>query len=328
MPPFMVVITDSTDPDSDLEAEVLRASGLDIDLRRCNTTEPGRLAWEVAAADAIIVLFATIDRSLIESLARCRVISRYGIGVDMIDIQAATERGIPVANVTDFCIDEVSTQTIGFVIDLARHTFALHEHVRAGRWGITSPSCGAPLRLKGQTVGIVGLGSLGRAVASKAGCLGLRVLAADPYVRPEQAAEVGAELVGLDELLRRSDFVSLHCPLVPETRGLIGAAQLASMKPTAYLINTARGPVVDQAALYGALVEGTIAGAALDVLEREPPQPDDPLLRLDNAIITPHTASWSVEAYAHLRRAAAQNVVDVLEGRLPHSVVNRRALGL
>jgi D-3-phosphoglycerate dehydrogenase len=233
-----------------------------------------------------------------------------------------------VANVTDFCIDEVSTQTIGFVIDLGRHTFALHAHVRAGIWGIASPSCGAPLRLEGQTLGIVGLGSLGRAVARKAGCLGLRVLAADPYLRPEQASEVGAELVGLDELLRRSDYVTLHCPLVRETRGLIGAAQLASMKPTAYLINMARGPVVDQESLYRALVERTIAGAALDVLEREPPQPDDPLLRLDNVIITPHTASWSVEAYAQLRRRAAQNVVDVLQGRLPQSVVNRRALGL
>jgi D-3-phosphoglycerate dehydrogenase len=328
MPPFRVVITDATDPDNDLEAEVFRASGLDIDLRRSNTTEPRRLVEQVAAADAIIVLFATIDRSVIESLARCRVISRYGIGVDMIDIQAATEFGIPVAIVTDFCIDEVSTQTIGFVIDLGRHTFTLHEHVRAGKWGIAAPSCGAPFRLKGQTLGVVGLGNLGRAVASKAVCLGMRVLAADPYLRPGQASEVGAELVGLDELLRRSDFVSLHCPLVPETRGLIGAAQLASMKPTAYLINMARGAVVDQESLHRALVEGTIAGAALDVLEREPPQPDDPLLRLDNVIITPHTASWSLEAYAHLRRSAAQNVVDVLQGRLPPSVVNRRALGL
>jgi D-3-phosphoglycerate dehydrogenase len=325
---FTVVITDWTGTENDLEAEVLHGSGLEIHLERCNSTDPRKLAEHVAGADALIVQYATIDRPLIESLARCRVISRYGIGVDMIDVEAATERGIPVANVRDFCIDEVSTQTIGFLIDLARRTFTLLEHVRAGRWGATSPSCSPPLRLKGQTIGVVGLGSIGRAVASKAACLGLRVVATDPFVRPEQAREVGAELVDLDELVQRSDYVSLHCPLIPETRGLISTERLAAMKPTAYLINMARGPVVDQRALYTALVKGTIAGAALDVLEQEPPQPDDPLLRLDNVIITPHTSSWSVEAYTELRRETAQNVVDVLQGRRPRSVVNGRELGL
>jgi D-3-phosphoglycerate dehydrogenase len=225
-------------------------------------------------------------------------------------------------------MDEVSDSTIGFLLDLNRHTMIFDRHVRSGGWGARPAPYGPPSRLRGQILGIVGLGNIGRMVAQKAGGLGLRLLGCDPYVKPERAAELGVALVTLDELLRRSDYVTLHCPLVAETRGLIGAAQFAQMKPTAYLVNMARGPVVDQAALYEALTRHTIAGAALDVLEQEPPRPDDPLLQLDNIIITPHVASWSSESVVQLRRDTAQNVVDMLQGKLPRSVVNRKALGL
>jgi D-3-phosphoglycerate dehydrogenase len=246
----------------------------------------------------------------------------------MIDLQAAADHGIPVANVPDFCIEEVSDSTIAFILDLNRRHFVLDRWVRSGGWGSTRPiPYWPPARLAGQILGIVGLGNIGRMVAQKAGCLGLKLLSYDPYVKPEQAAGLSVELVTLDDLLRRSDYVSLHCPLIAETRGLIGAAQLALMKPTACLINMARGPVVVQSALYDALVNHKITAAALDVLEEEPPRPDDPLLQLDNVIITPHAASGSTQAVVELRTEVTKNVVDALSGRLPRSIVNRKALG-
>jgi D-3-phosphoglycerate dehydrogenase / 2-oxoglutarate reductase len=326
MAQYKVVITDFSEPDCDLEAEELQASGLDIELVRLNTRVPEELIPHVVDADALIVQWCQITRPVMEAMTRCRAVSRYGIGVDMVDQVAATDHHIMVVNVPDFCIEEVSTSTIGFIINLNRHIWLHHAHIRAGKWG--TPPGGAPARLQGQTVGVVGLGNIGRAVAKKAACLGLNVIGYDPYIKPEQLAGVDVTLVGLDELLKQSDYVTLHCPLVAETRHLIGAAQLAQMKPTAYLVNMSRGPVVDQPALYQALVQGTIAGAALDVLEQEPPAADDPLLQLDNIIITPHTSSWSLQAVTQLRRQTARNVVTVLRGEIPASVVNRRGLGL
>ena len=326
MAKYKVVITDFSEPENALEAEELQASGLDIELVRLNTRVPGELIPHVVDADALIVQWCQITRTVMDAMTRCRIVSRYGIGVDMVDQAAASDHGIIVTNVPDFCIEEVSTHTIGFIINLNRHIWLHHAHVRSGKWG--APPGGAPHRLAGQTVGIVGLGNIGRAVAAKAGCLGLNLLGHDPYVHPEQIAGLGVKLVGLEELLGRSDYVTLHCPLVPETRHLMGAAQLAQMKPTAYLINMARGPIVDQAALCEALAQGTIAGAALDVLEQEPPAAGDPLLGLDNVILTPHTSSWSVAAVTQLRRQAARNVVTVLKGQLPAAIVNRQGLGL
>ena len=328
MSPFKVVITDFGDPDHSPEAGVLHDSGLDINLVRLQTRVPEELIPHVVDADALIVQWATINRQVIEAMTRCKVISRYGIGVDMVDLQAAGEHGIVVANVPDFCIEEVSDSTIGFLFSLNRRVFILDRYVRSGGWGSTRPlPYWPPARLCGQTLGIVGLGNIGRMVAQKAGCLGLRLLGYDPYIKPEQIADLGVELVGLDNLLQRSDYVTLHCPLVAETRGLIGAAQLALMKPTACLINMSRGPVVVQSAIYDALVNHKITAAALDVLEQEPPDPNDPLLQLDNVIINPHASSGSIEAASQLRHDTAQNVVDMLSGKLPRSIVNRKALG-
>jgi D-3-phosphoglycerate dehydrogenase len=274
----------------------------------------------------LLVQWVKITPAVMDRMPKCRVISRYGIGVDMVDLDAATAHGIIVANVPDFCIEEVSTHTLAFMLSLNRHVWQHNAHVKSGKWG--GVPGGAPTRLSSQTLGVVALGNIGREVARKASALGVKVLAYDPYIKPEVAQALGVELVGLEDLLRCSDYVSLHCPLVPETRHLIGAAQLALMKPTAYLINMARGPVVDQSALYQALTAGTIRGAALDVLEQEPPSPDDPLLKLDNVIITPHAASWTAEAGAQLRRDTAANVVTFLQGQLPRSIVNRKGLGL
>ena len=317
---FKVVLTDFTDSDQRVELGVFAASGLDLELIRAVPNTSTDLARIGAEADALLVQFANIDRPILESLRRCQIISRYGVGVDMIDVQAAGELGIPVANVPDFCVDEVSTQTLGFIIDLNRHTVALNEHVHRGHWGSQPVPGSAPRRLAGQTLGIVGLGTIGCEVAHKAAAFGLTILAHDPYL---ETAPSGVRLVGLDELLAASDYVTLHCPLVPETRGLIGAEQLATMKPTAYLLNLSRGPVVEQSALADALTSGALAGAALDVMATEPPSPDDPLLHMANVLLTPHTSSWSVESIDQLRRDAAVNVTDALFGRQPRSLVNR-----
>ncbi|MEO7911498.1 MAG: C-terminal binding protein [Roseiflexaceae bacterium] len=328
MPPYTIILTDFGEPDWDLEAQVLRDSGLDINLVRLETRASEQLIPQVASADALIVQWANISSQVIDAMPQCKVISRYGIGVDMIDLAAASARGIIVANVHDYCIEEVSTQTIGFLLDLNRHTVRMNDHVRSGKWGVAPAPYGAPRRLKGQTLGIIGLGNIGRVVAQKAAGLGLKLVGYDPYANPASLDGLDVELIGLEQLLRSSDYVSIHCPLVEETRKLIGAPQLALMQPDAYLINMARGPIVDQAALYTALVDGVIAGAALDVLEQEPPDPSDPLLQMPNLIITPHASSWSRESLIQLRRGTAQNVVDVLQDRLPRSVVNRKALGL
>jgi D-3-phosphoglycerate dehydrogenase / 2-oxoglutarate reductase len=320
---WRVVRTDFTEPGLEIESEVFERAGLDVDLVDADPS-PASLAGETADAHALLVQFAQVDADLIRSLMDCRVISRYGIGVDMVDLAAAGAAGIPVANVPDYCIDEVSTQTIGFLIDLNRRTIALDRHVRAGRWGVEPPPVTAPRRLAGQTLGIIGLGAIGTQVARKAAALGLRVIAHDPYATPHPSS--GVELVELAAVLADSDYLTLHCPLTEGTRGMIGADALAAMRPTAYLLNLSRGPVVDQPALVRALADRRIAGAALDVLTAEPPDPDDPLLTLDNVLLTPHSSSWSVESAQQLRRGVAENVVLALTGREPRSVVNRGLL--
>jgi D-3-phosphoglycerate dehydrogenase len=323
MTQWRVVMTDFTEPGHEIESEVFAESGLDIELVGAEESRERGLADTTAGAHALLVQFAQIDQGLIDTLTSCRVISRYGIGVDMVDLDAAGAAGIPVANVPDFCIDEVSTQTIGFLIDLNRRSLPLDRHVHAKRWGAPLPVA-PPRRLSGQTLGIVGLGAIGREVARKAQALNLRILAHDPYAAVDGAS--GISLVSLPELLSQSDYVTLHCPLNDSTRGLIGAVELAAMKPSASLLNLSRGPVVDQEALVDALRAGEIEGAALDVLTTEPPGRDDPILTLDNVIITPHSSSWSVESSRQLRRDAAQNVVVALSGGQPRSIVNRLQL--
>jgi D-3-phosphoglycerate dehydrogenase len=318
--PFKIVITDFGLPGEALEEAELRAAGLSYELVRLSWKPGDDLAPYVHDAHALMVGWAQIRRPLFASLKHCRVISRYGIGVDMIDLEAATEYGIPVCNVPDYCIDEVSTHTLAFVLALNRRLVQHHHHVAGGQWA-GAPG-GLPARLSSQTLGVLGLGKIGRAVARKAAGLGLAVIAHDPYLTETQAQAAGAEPVSLDGLLSRADYVCVHCPLTAETRHLIGAAHLAQMKPTAYLVNMARGPIVDQAALHQALSAGVIAGAALDVLEQEPPAPDEPLLALPNVLFSPHSSSLSAQSLEQLRRDTARSVAQVLKGETPPSVVN------
>src|SRR5258708_19210607 len=325
MSQYKVVITDWGSADNELEQSVLRESGLDHELVRVNYSSADQLIPHVKDADALMVQFAKIDRSVIESLSRCKVISRYGVGVDMIDLKAAGERGIPVANVPDYCIDEVSTHAVAFLLMLNRHLLTHHLHVKDHKWG--GVPGGPPARFSEQTVGVVGLGNIGRAVIRKVKGFEVKILGYDPFVSHENTPALPLQNAQWNDLLRRSDYITLHCPLSDDTYHLVRAEQLSIMKPTAYLINMSRGPVVDQVALYDALVNHKTPRAALDLLEKKPPPPHVPLLSPANVIITPHSSSWSANSSIQLRRQVAQNVVVALRGEKPYSIVNRKELG-
>ncbi|MDQ6670472.1 MAG: C-terminal binding protein [Chloroflexota bacterium] len=322
MSAFKVVIADSPTAEHDVEDATFAASGLAVDPVWVGLRDPDRVLEHAADADALVMSWLPVTRALIDQLERCRVIVRFGIGVDMIDLDAATDRGILVCNTATYCLDEVSNHAMGLLLMLNRGLLQDIDSVRSGGWFRTTTS--PPRRLAGQRLGLVGLGNIGRLVASKARGFGMQVVAYDPYVR--QASQDGISLVGLDELLDSADFVSLHCPLNASTRQLIGRRELARMKPTTFLINTARGPIVDAAALFEALKEGRLAGAGLDVFDTEPLPGDDPLRKLDNVILTPHSASWSVESGVECRRMAIEHVVTVLRGGVPSDIVNRAVL--
>lgn len=274
-------------------------------------------------ADGLLVQYGQVTRRVIAGLPRLRLLVRYGVGVDGIDLAAATERGIPVVNVPDYGTDEVANHAVALLLALARKIARLDRQTRAGRWSVFEVQ---PIhRLAGQTVGIVGCGRIGSRVARKLAGFDVRLLAADPYVREFPP---GVAPVALDRLLAESDYVTLHVPLVDDTRHLIDAPALGRMKPTAVLINTARGGLVDTAALVAALQAGRLGGAGLDVTEPEPPDPASPLLRMEEVIVTPHAAWYSEEGRGDLKRRVAEEAVRVLlEGRPPLHCVNPEVLG-
>lgn len=307
-------------PGSRLGEERVGMGDLDYELVATRASSEDELIANVREADVVLVAGAQITRRVLESLPRCRAVVRYGIGLDNVDLEAATDQSIVVAHVLDFCTEEVSNHAIALLLALARRLLPLHQDVVGGRWRLEHAWGLAPVH--GQTLGIIGFGNIGRAVAGKAAAFGVRVLAHDPYCNPGTATEMGVNLVPLDELLAESDYVSLHTPLTPETRHLIGAAELKAMKPTAVLINTSRGPVVDEPALVEALSKGEIAAAGLDVFEEEPLPPDSPVGGLDNVVLTPHVGSVSPGAMRQLRQEVGRAAADVLRGRWPKHVAN------
>jgi len=320
--PFKVVIADPPGPDHGVEQAAFATSGLALEPVWMATRDPDLVLEQAADADALVMSWVPVTREVIGQLRRCRVIVRFGIGVDMIDLEAATERGILVCNTARYCLDEVSNHAMGLLLMLNRGLLQDVDSLRSSGWFRSQDN--PPRRLTGQRLGLVGLGNIGRLVASKARGFGLEVVAYDPYVRGGNTN--GIRLVDLDELLATADIVSVHCPLNASTQHLLGRRELGLMRPTAFLINTARGPIVDQAALVEALSERRLAGAGLDVFETEPLPADDPLRRLDNVILTPHSASWSVESSDECRRTAVEHVVTVLRGGVPSDVVNRAVL--
>ncbi len=322
---FKVVVADQPAPDHEVEAAALAASGLTLNTVWLGGPESDRVLDHAADADALVMSWLPVTRQLIQELNRCRVIARFGIGVDMIDLEAATERGILVCNTATYCLDEVSNHAMGLLLMLNRGLLYDIDAIRSGGWS-RGAEIAPPRRLHGQRLGLVGLGNIGRLVAKKARGFGLEVVAYDPYLRRQHTTVDGTPLVDLDDLLSTADVISVHCPLNASTRHLIGARELALMKSNAFLINTSRGQVLDQAALTDALAHHGLAGAGLDVFEIEPLPADDPLRRLDNVLLTPHSASWSVESSAECRRVALEHVVTVLRGGVPSDVVNRAVL--
>ena len=313
MSDLVVAVADSPFPSLDPVEKVLRPLGA-----RLNLSASGAASDILAVArdaDALLVCYAKLPGDLIRELTRCKVIGRTGLGVDNIDLAAARERKIAVTYVPDYCMDEVSDHAMALLLALARKVPFANTLVQGGRWEMAAV---APIhRLRGRTLGLVGFGNIPRALAPKAKAFGLKVLAYDPFVARDAFASLGVEGVGLDELLAASDFVSVHAPLTPQTRGLINASAFAKMKPGALIINTARGPLIEEKALIDALDSGRLGGAALDVLETEPPAKDSALVSRPNVVLTPHTAFYSVEALEELQSKCATDVARVLSGQAP-----------
>lgn len=318
-------------PNVDLGEEAAREIGAELVKRLCRTGAEGDEDELIAAtqdADAVITNIQPYTRRVIERLSKCRAISAIGIGYDWIDVQAATDHGICVVNVPDYCLEEVSAHTMALLLACSRKLVRVFDAVRAGKWNSAVPveirqGIQPPMfRLKRQTLGLVGFGNIARTLVPMAKGFGLRVIAYDPHVTASVGQQYGVELVGFDRLLEQSDFVSLHANLTTETRHMIGLKEFKRMKPTAYFINTARGALVDEGALYTALSEGYIAGAGLDVLDPEPPNPDNLLLKLNNVIITAHMAQYSDRAEQEVWRRPAEAAIQVLKREWPRGLVN------
>jgi D-3-phosphoglycerate dehydrogenase / 2-oxoglutarate reductase len=320
--PAKVVLTDYV-WDS-LEVEKTTLAGV-AELVALQTKKPEEFLDKAADCDALLNTYAgPITAEVMARMPRCKIIARYGIGVDTIDLEAATEAGIIVTNNPTYCIEEVAEHTMALLLACARKVVFSDRIVRAGRWEVPP---GKPLfRVAGATLGLIGYGNIARQVAVRAAAFGMRVLYADPHV-PQGRFDTPGSGVAVDTLLSESDFVSLHPPLTAETRGMIGEVALAKMKRTAWLINCARGPIIDTAALVRALDAGTLAGAALDTTDPEPLPDPHPLRARENVIINPHVAWYSEQAMAGLQAGAPGEVRRGLTGVWPVNVVNRAVQG-
>lgn len=315
MPRYHVLLTDYAWPDLDIERAAL--AEINAELIVADATDATTLTRLAKDADAIIANWAKVTSEVLAAATQCILVARTGIGLDNIDVEFATRRGMLVTNVPDYCVSEVAEHALALILALGRKVAFYHHQTKSGVYDLAA---GPVLRrLEGQTVGIIGLGNIGRSLAAKAAALGFQVLA---YSRRPHDIPPNINCVPLDRLLSESDYVSLHVASTPETRHLIGHNQFALMKPTAYLINTARGAVLDEQALASALLAGRIAGAALDVQEQEPPDLSRPPYSDPRVIVTPHAAFSSVEAVTELRRRVSRQVVDALSGRTPENVAN------
>ena len=320
---WKVLITDYVWPSTDPERAVLEAGGAEVIV--APDGNEATLVGLARDADAVMTCFAQVTENVVRAAERCKVIGRFGVGVDNIAVSTATELGIAVTYVPDYCVDEVSDHVMALLHAWNRRIVLFDRSVKERGWG-SQPLTMRMMRLRGKTIGIVGFGRIGQAVASKARAFGMNVLAADPFIDSSIVESFGGSLVELDQLLGESDFVSLHTPLSDETRNMIGRDELAAMKEDAFLINAARGPLIDEEALFNALTKGVIAGAGLDVMVDNVPSQDHPLLALENAIITPHVAFFSQESTLELEQRAAAEVVRVMHGEMPDNLVNSAVL--
>ena len=301
-----ILITDCDHPSTAIERSILEAAGFRLEVAQCRTAEEVVASASASGAVGLIVQYAPITGDVLRALPSCRVVGRYGVGLDTIDLLSAAELGIRVINVPDYCTDEVADHALGLIIALSRGIVALDRGVRQGTWDFRL--AGRVRRPSSQRLGLIGLGRIGSALARRARALGYDIVGADP----KGAHDSGVRTVELDELFATSDVVSLHAPLDEKTRHLINSRTLALMRSNALLINTSRGGLVDHAALVDALRAGRIAGAGLDVLEHEPIAADDPLIALPNVLLTPHSAFYSEESLAEMKEKISERVVAAL----------------
>ena len=322
---FKVVRVDGIGSSAIMVVETEELAKVNAELVGAFCTTEDEIIEAAKDADAILAYEAHMTRRVMETLPKCKVIVNYGVGYDMVDIGAATDNNILVVNTPapDWCVEEVSNHAITLLLACAKKLVFLNNRTKHGRWTEWGRTLAPMVSIHGQTLGVIGCGSTGRMTARKAQCFSLRVLGYDPYVDKSLAKEYGITLVSLPELLKKSDFVSVHTFLSEETRHLIGEKEFKQMKPTAYFINTARGAIVDEPALIKALQEKWIAGAGLDVFEKEPVDSDNPLLKMDDVVVTPHCASYSDVAFKWLPTIVGQEAAKVLSGRWPKNVVNK-----
>ena len=321
MSKFKVVLTDNIFPDLDIENEMLSK----IDAELVEVTDPSTLADEVKDADAVINTYAQMTPEIIGGMEQCKLIIRNGIGVNTIDVDACNAKGIMVANIPTYCIEEVATHAIALMLTLNRKVFLYNRTVRSGIWDVKE---GMKINSTvGATLGLVGFGRIPRLINDRAQALGMKVLAYDPFVTAENAAEAGATKAEMDQIIAESDFISIHCPLIPDTRGMFNYEVFQAMKDSAYLINTARGPIVNEPDLVRALEEGLIGGAGLDVLMEDKGQSEHPLYKFENCIITPHAAWYSETSILRRRTQTVDSVIETLTGNgEPHSFLNKGKL--
>ena len=317
---FSVLMTDTIFPDTSLEKDVFRQEGIDFQLSPSSDTDT--LIELGKRADALLVVYAEVNAQVIERLECCKIIVKAGIGYNNIDVEAATKKGIIVANVPDYCQDEVADHTFSMLLALARKTCYLSSQVAKNTWNANQGK-DAP-RIKGKTLGLLGCGAIGQQVAARAEPFGLKVVGFDPYSSSEGLAKFKIEnITNFDAFLNKVDFLSLHLPLTEGTRHIINKESLSKIKKTAFVINTSRGGLIDENDLYTAILEGELAGAALDVLEEEPPSEAPKLSQLDNVIITPHTAFLSQDSVSDLRKKASQEIARTLISGATNNPVNK-----
>jgi D-3-phosphoglycerate dehydrogenase len=306
----VIAVTENIFPTLDPAKAAL--ARLNPTLRMAKSTSAADILEVARDADAILVTYAKLPRELIVQLTRCKAIGRFGLGVDNIDLVAAKEKGIAVNYVPDYCIREVSDHAMALLLALIRKIPFSNRLVQGGRWEM--PAVVPIRRIEGTVLGLLGFGNIPRLVAPKAKGFGMKVIAFDPYAKLDLFKTAGVDSVDFDTLLKSSDYISVHAPLTPETRGMMNAAAFAKMKKGAYVVNTARGPLIEEAALIGALDAGQVGGAGLDVVAVEPLAKDSPLLGRDNVIVTPHTGFYSIEALDELQSKCASDVARVLSG--------------
>jgi D-3-phosphoglycerate dehydrogenase / 2-oxoglutarate reductase len=322
--PKKIVIADFDFGDTEIEREILVGAG--FQLIALQAKSEAELIDHVRDCDAVISQYARIGRNLIDAMQHCRVIARYGIGVDIVDVEAATAKNIQVTNVQDYCTDEVADHAIALLMCLARRLIDYNAATHRGEWKWQS---GRPIfRIRGRTMGIVSFGRIGRAIAARGKALGLHLVVYDPYLEAAVFEAAGVERVGREEIFRRSDFLMMQVPMTPETRHFAGERELRSLPRNAIIINTGRAQTIDNSALFKVLAEGHLAGAGLDDIDEEPAKRkywsplDNPLFALGNVIITPHSAYYSEQSIRLARTTAAQEVLRVLQGERPRFPVN------